>query len=251
MVIEERRWWFRTLLVLFDDEAALVNATSKRGSHIEAMSYNDLTLPQFSLTQEKKAGIIDLSGSLDEVLASFNTTAQKKISRTMRYEGFRFEAYDWPFPPEGYELYAAFERERGNVPFPLIRLRSCRLFLGYDQNAPVSGAFVYPTIPIARARSFFSRRRSVSDHEAYKRVSLASNRIIFEICRWAKESDRSGFDLGSVNTTEESKAGITNFKLSFNPRLVPEYTYSYSSPFYTVLENAIAAMRRVRRSFLH
>lgn len=250
MIIERRKGIVRDTLVLFEDTAVVGSIHKGFFDRMTLMRYSEVSIPAFLLTQKKQTAVIDLSGPIEGVLHSFNDTAQKKISRTMRYEGFRFEMSGYPFPPEVRELYVEFERGRGRVPFSVEAFRECLAFFVYDKDVLVSGAFVYPTSPVARARSFFSRRRIVQDHEVYKRVSYASNRVIFEICRWAKEKERNGFDLGPVNMLDEKKSGITNFKLSFNPRLMPEYTYVRSSFAYSVLEVSVGFLRRIQQLFM-
>jgi hypothetical protein len=243
MIIETRKGFLTDVQVLFDDERALERFRSGRFDRLMIMSYNQLPLSGFSVVT-KKTGIIELDVPIEEVLKSFNDTAQKKISRTMRYEGFRFVSSEYPFPPEAYDLYCAFERAQRRTPFPSKAFSSCIAFLGYDGDQLVSGAFVYPTSPIVRARSFFSRRGDANDHEAYKRISYASNRVFFEVCKWGKETGRTGYDLGSINMTDDKKAGISNFKLSFNPRIAPEYTYVRSKPLYKLLEHVQGLKRR-------
>lgn len=250
MIVISKRGPFKKAEIFFDDEAALKAARSGEFDQVTIMSYNNLPLGDFKV-KPKRTAIIDTSGPAESIVRTFNDTAQKHISRTMRYEGFKFGMSAYPFPDGVYQLYAEFERGRGRVAFAPSAFRECLAFFGYDGDSLSSAAFVYPTTPIVRARSFFSARRAVTDHESYKRVGYASKRVIYEVCRWAYENGRSGFDLGPVNETDEIKQGISNFKLSFNPRLVPEYTYARSSLVYRLAEIVMGSWRDVNSLILN
>jgi len=246
MLIEEKKLFFKTAQVIFDDELALRCAQERKYDRLIILSHHALPLPYFEVV-EKQGAVIDLTKNLEDVLASFNDTAQKKISRTMRYGGFRFVHYEYPFPPEVYRLYAQFERSKGRVPFSEGSFSSCVAFIGYDGGVAVSGAFVFPSIPILRARSFFSARLEEVDHDAYKRISYASNRIMYEVCVWGKEKGCSGFDISPVNSTDPEKSGISGFKLSFRPMSAKEYTYTRRSALYAFFEKLVVLIHRARR----
>jgi len=125
----------------------------------------------------------------------------------------------------------------------------CVCILGYDHDVPVAGEFIHPTLPVVVTSALFSRRHLTDTHEEYKRVGYASNRIIFEGCVWTKEHGGTGFCLSSINLTDETKSGISNFELSFNPRIVPQYNYVRSKPLYRIFERLMGLTRVLQTTF--
>ena len=132
------------------------------------------------------------------------------------------------------------------MPFPRATFEGCREVLVLYKNELLSGIFVFDSKPIARIRSIFSKRGTASDHSEYQRIGYASRRAMYEVCVWGSNSGRTGIDLASVNSMDESKRGISDFKMSFNPVIVPEYTYTYRSVLYAFFEALMRTSRDMR-----
>ena len=244
MVIEEKKLFFKTALVVLDDNAAEKVSTRSDLNRIIVVSHSRLSLPKFSLIKSGKTGLINLKKTDEEILASFNKTTRNEIRKTENTPELKFIS-EAPFE-EAYGLYASFERAISRTPFPKSALASCTAFLAYERDTPVSGIFVYPSKPILRIRSIFSKRVSVKDYEGYKRLSNAGRRLIYEVCLWGKRNGREGLDLSSINLENTETKNIATFKMAFNPDVVPEYTYSRTSWLYRVAEMAMGILRKFR-----
>jgi len=236
MMFENNKFGFRTARVVLDDEEAVRAAQSGRYARLEIISHNKLDLPGFSL-QTKQTGLIDLTDSPEEVLAAFNKTTRNEIARTFADPLFSFRVFTEP-PDDIHALYEEFERNLGhNAPFSRQALKSCKAFGAYYDGKLLAGIYVFPSSPIVRIRAIFSRPT-----ERTQQVSFASRRLIYEVCRWGLQEGRSAIDLARVATKEGS-----NFKMSFNPRIVPEFVYRRTSRVYVLLER----IRILARKLLH
>jgi hypothetical protein len=241
MVIEERKWGFRSALVILDDEEARRLASQDAHSRIIVVSHHHLNLPGFSV-REKQTGVIDLDAPLEGVRSRFSKTVRNEVSKTERDARFTFRTEEQNIPEDAYALYAASEKVRGRRPFPRRMYAGAVWALGYYDSELLAGIALYPSAPVARIRSIFSKRLLTHDHDLYNRIGQASRRLMLELCRWGIEHGRTGIDLASVNTADEDKAGITAYKLSFAPRLIPEYTYTRRTRLYALLERLRAAV---------
>ena len=233
MIYEKNFFGLRSARVVLDDDVALSAARSGRYARLEIISHHNLDLPGFTI-QFKQTGLIDLKGSLGEVLAKFNKTTRNEIARTMNDTRFCFRMFSG-LPKDIHVLYEEFERTLGHeTPFPKEALQGCISFGAYHDEKLIAGIYIFPSTPIARIRAIFSRRSKGS------KVSFASRRLVYEICRWGLENGRTAIDLARVVTNEGP-----NFKMSFNPRVVPEYVYRRTTGVYAFLERARILGRKV------
>ncbi|MEK7509179.1 MAG: hypothetical protein AAB605_00525 [Patescibacteria group bacterium] len=236
MIFEKNIFGLRSVRVVLDDDEAMRAAKSKRYARLEIISHTKLDFPGF-IVQEKQTGLIDLRGSPEEVLATFNKTTRNEIARTFADPQFNFRTFT-ELPDDIHALYEEFERKLGHdTPFSKEALKGCIAFGAYYERELLAGIYVFPSAPIARIRAIFSRR---SEHSHL--VSFASRRLVYEICRWGIAEGRSAIDLARVITEEGS-----NFKMSFNPRIIPEYVYRRASSVYAFLER----VRILARKLLH
>src|SRR6185295_3255510 len=93
MLIEDRKLFFPTALVILDDEEAIRTAKSKKYSRVTIISNNELDLPGFDV-RSKMTGLIDLKSDFDATTSTFSKTTRNEIARTFRDEHVRFETND-------------------------------------------------------------------------------------------------------------------------------------------------------------
>jgi hypothetical protein len=241
MVIEKGWGPFKTAQIILDEKTAHDYMHTSGYGRLVIVSYAKLDPHGFSLKQ-KETAIIDLD-SLDDVRARFNKTARNEISRTERDPDFRFEIVSGTMPDDAYALYASSVEVREGKPHAKSTFDGMVFVLGYYCNELLSGLAIFPTQPIARIRSIFSKRFSVEDKELYAKIGYASRRCMQEACKWGIENGRKGIDVGSVNRTDEQKSGMMMFKLSFGGRIVPEYTYTRTSPLFALFERLFSFVR--------
>ncbi|HUO50621.1 MAG TPA: hypothetical protein VMU25_03630 [Candidatus Paceibacterota bacterium] len=238
MIIERRRlFFFKTAFVVLDERADSIDP--RPYSQLTIVSHSPLSIPHARL-REKTTGIIDLKGSPEELLQTFSKTTRNEISRSIR-EG-QIVRHSPHVTKEGYALYRRFEKSIGRRPFARAATRGCEEILIYDGKRPIAGVFYYPSRPITRIRSIFSARKE--KNLSSTTVSWAARRSIYEVCCSEQSARSEGVDLASINLTDKAKKGISDFKLSFSPRITQEYMYVHSSPVYAFFER----IRRLLRS---
>ena len=241
MVIEKGYWPFKTAQIILDDPTAHEYMHKSGYGRIVIVSHTKLDPHGFSLKQ-KETAIIDLD-SLEDVRARFNKTARNEISRTERDPDFAFKIISGTMPDDAYALYASSVEVREGKPHAQKTFEGMVFMLGYYRNELLSGLAIFPTSPIARIRSIFSKRFSVDDKELYAKIGYASRRCMLEACRWGIENGKKGIDVGSVNRVESQKSGMMMFKLSFGGVIVNEYTYTRTSILFSVFERLLSLVR--------
>ena len=183
------------------------------------------------------------TGDLEEITAIFNKTTRNEIARTYRDADFQFETYD-DVPRDIYAMYVAFTRNIGKAPFSRKALSGCAAVGGYYNGELISGTIFFRSIPTVRIRAIFSKRQNVDrGSEMYKRIGYAARRSILEVCRWGIANDCSAVDLATVHTSagEIDTSDESYFKLSFNPRIVPQLTYIYMTQVRRFIERLYPA----------
>ena len=237
MILENRKLCFKNILVLFEDNKLLDIINSGLYSRIIVTSYNQLNLEKFKL-RIKTTSLIDLQQNQDNIFSKFSDTTRNEISRTYKNNNLEFKFFDQA-NDESYQLYQNFEYLQHRIPIAKPSLKDCVLFGAYYQGKLISAIYVIKTRPYLRIRSIFSRRLKSSDKELYKVISNASRRLIWEACQWGKQERYQSLDMASVNFKNPKTANITKFKMSFGGEVINEYTYTYTSFAYRLLEKTI------------
>jgi hypothetical protein len=125
------------------------------------------------------------------------------------------------------KLYSVFE-QMGDRPARRSAYFAQSLFAGaYWQEKLIASIICYDAKPILRVNAIVSIRKGGG--EEGKHVSFATRRLVFELIRYARDHGYTRLDLGGINMIDESKKGITAFKMSFGGRTIEEYTYTYKS----------------------
>jgi hypothetical protein len=210
---------------VFGVQSISFDPNDMRGYYAKALGTEPLPFP--NLTSTSTTGIIETSS---DPLQSFSKTTRNEIRQVAHV---RVDISDTGATDKGYGLYRYFERGRGVRPEPRGNFKKCLEFLAYENGNAVSGVFVIPAAPVARIWHIFSD----------KAHSKHSRRVIYEACRWCMRTGRTGLDLAKVSG-EPNQGGINDFKLSFRPTIVPQYTYEHASRTYRMLRKAKSLLLR-------
>ena len=243
MIIESKKFFFKKADVYSDDQAFERLYRSGRYSSIVAVSYNKISNDFLSPINTKNLKIrpktvtcVDLKLSTDDIIKKFNDTAQKHVKRALKNPDLTFNHAKNPNDNESYATYKRFEYSQGRVPISRNEFSSYRLFTASYKREQISGISLVESFPNIRTITIYSKRLNVDDKELYKIIAQSSRALVYKICLWAKEEGFKMFDLGSINTVDPKKAGITDFKLSFGGEIIPEYTYIYKSNSFIFFE---------------
>lgn len=255
MILKQRRLFFRTILLMLEDE--MITGVIEGGgySKISITSYKKMNLPGFE-ELVKTTALIDLTSNKEEIFNKFSDTTRNEIRRTERNAEMTIIVDDENLDG-AYQLYKEFEYAQGRVPVAMSALKECRLFCAYFRGELISSVFVTESPSRLRIRSIFSKRLAVGDKETYKLISNATRRLVWEICRGGKERGFVSLDLASVNFNNPKTANITKFKMSFGGEVVNEYTYVYRSKLFLFFERLVIlkilvgqSLRKVK-NFMH
>lgn len=237
MILKQRRLFFRTILLILEDEMITSVINDGAYSKISITSYKKMDLPGFE-ELIKTTALIDLTPDEGSIFSKFSDTTRNEIRKTERNTELMVVADDDNFDG-AYRLYKDFEYAQGRVPVTQEALRECKLFCAYFRNELISAIFVMESPHYLRIRSIFSKRLTIEDKETYKLISNATRRLVWEICRWGKGRGFVSLDLASVNFNNPKTANITKFKMSFGGGVVNEYTYVYRSKTFLFFERLV------------
>ena len=243
MVIKKNKFFLKLIEIVLDDQAgrdAIENR--KKYDHINIVSYDQVNVPEDFKVKKKQSVRIDLSDGMENVFNDFDKTCKKHIKRTFKMDNLSFKMLDQDFN-KTYAAYVDFEKANKRTPFAKTSLQDLYLFNAYDGDEVISAILCYKTFPSLKAHTIFSKRLAKMDKDKYKMISYATRRLVYEICRYAIENNYTQLDLGSVNFTDSSKSGITNFKMTFKPAIADEYHYIYQSPKFKLVN-------RIRKIFI-
>ena len=230
MIFEQRKFFFKTIRIILDDEVLKRTLQARSHSYITGLSYNNFPAGSEVHIKSKKTTVIELG---DDYFKRFNDTTRNEIRRTEKVSDLSFQIPDTNRDAV-YRLYRAFESEGNRIVRPAAYFHRSVFFGAYLGGELMAAILCYDAYPYMRAHAIVSSLLENSLHRKWK--SFVLRRLVFEICNYGKERDYLWFDLGGVNLSDEEKAGITAFKLGFGGRMISEYTYTYKSPFLRFLK---------------
>jgi lipid II:glycine glycyltransferase (peptidoglycan interpeptide bridge formation enzyme) len=182
--------------------------------------------------------LIDLSPSIDEILAGLNQKGRHAIRRAER-DGVTVKAVE-PTEENYAIMYSLFKETASGAGFTIRPPEYYRefynrysahgngqLFFAYFEGKVVAGAFAM----VQGTKSMYKDGASVRERTAYG----ASHLLQWEVIKWAKEKGSKEHDLAGVPPITEIKNadhpfyGLGRFKTSFN-KTVTEYVGAYDVP---------------------
>lgn len=249
MIQEKNKLLFRSLRVLYQNENLKELLNKNKYDFITVISYNKLGLEKegYSLKHKKIANIA-LNGTTGEILERFSRRTKQEIMATYKINKFEVRIPDLNFK-ETYKLYKNFERAQGRKPWRKESFDRVINFNAYYRGELIASVPCYNLAPYLQVRAIFSKRLTNGNEnkEIYKLIGSATRRLIFEICKYGKENSYRFVGLGSVNYSTLQKANVANFKMFFGSELGDEYTYTYKSSKFLVLEKIRKLIKNIFR----
>jgi hypothetical protein len=245
MLVLEKKFWFKTATVVLDDAEALKAARENMFDRLTIITHSQLSLPGFSC-KKKTTGIIPIGDSIEGVIARFEPRRRSEVRKAERDGRLRVIVPD-DDREGGVRLYREFEQSIGRIPYPASAHKGTLLACAYLDGRAVSGILFYPSAPIMRIRHLFSARIEARSSAERTQISIATRRLVVEICRWGIEHGRKGLDLNSINAEDPRVRSIAQFKMGFNPVLIPEYTYVRRSFSYNIAEYIMSILLTAKR----
>ena len=182
------------------------------------ISYNNFIDEEYDIIN-KKSALIDLSKPIDMIFKNFKSTCRKHIRRTFNRQEFEvinniddFESL--------YSFYKSCEMDRNWYPIPEDEIKNSHVMICKFNGIYCSGITAYSHKKKIRLGRIFSGRKSKINIEK-KFFSWALRRLVYEYCIYGRENGFETLDLGGIDLTDEKKKGITLFKKSFSPEIIP------------------------------
>lgn len=202
------------------------------------VSYGNFEDVDYSI-MPKKSCVIDLTFGIENVFKGFNPTCRNEVRKADKIEGLEFRAEIKDFDAF-YAFHKNCEAERGWKPVPESELANSIVFSVYYYDIPLAGMTCYASNNMLRIGRIFTRRRSEEwEHTPKVLFSAASRKIVFEFCKYGIEQGYKSLDLGGIDPEDPSKAGITQFKLSFGGKIHPVLIGRYANQRFLENEHLI------------
>jgi hypothetical protein len=206
----------------------LLKSLTENFDYVFIVRYASWSSPLFNIIK-KQSAVINLSSSLDEVFKNFHSTCRNEIRRSFKEAKLEFIDRIQDFD-EFYGFHKACEQERNWKPMPKSELVNSLSFAVKYNGIFMAGMTCYHEGDFMRIGRIFSKRRAKEFENLPGIVfSAASRRIIYEYCRWGIANKKTMLDLGGVDPNDETKKGITRFKMYFGSKLVDTYLGRFQS----------------------
>ncbi len=231
MKIEKNKILYKTINFFFPNNLIQVlkdQALKKKYQRISVNSYESVDDLHGFKKRKKTTHIINLKNkTIEEIFSGFNSQTKNKINRSFKNNTLNFKNNDSNFL-ENYRLYANIEYAQGRVPENKNYFKQVAFFSAYLKNELISNIGVIDVDgKILRVINISSKRLSKINKDKYKIISIASRRIVYEICKYGIENNFEKFDFCGINFEDPLKKGINDFKLGFGGETVSEYIYVY------------------------
>jgi hypothetical protein len=225
--------------VLVDNASiALTHNLKEQFDYSFIISYGEFEDTEYAII-EKNACLIDLTLDFESIFEKFNATCRKHVRRTLKNPDLEFKN-NFEDREALYDFYKICEHERNWLPIPREEFDNSLIYAIACNGELMTGMTCYFTENRLRLGRIFSRRQSEDWDDVKKTVfSGGARRLVYEFCKFGKENSFSTLDLGGVDLEDPSKAGITQFKMSFGPEIVPVKIGRYENPRYTALKSKI------------
>lgn len=237
-----KKFIFNTVRIVMEDDKIDKYLDKKKYQKIVIITYNKLDIGKDFHVHHKLTPNIYLDKDLEDILLGFGASTRNQVRRTFREPDLKFVSNDKNFN-EIYNIYKSFEYAQGRVPFSKKAMKDYLVFSAYYKGELISLILCFDSFPFLRSRSICSKRLETEyrDRKKYRIISIATRRLVYEVCKHGKERGYKLFDLGSMpsNLKDKKKAGIAEFKSSFGDRLEDEYTYTYKSKIYRTFEKLV------------
>ena len=182
------------------------------------ISYNNFIDEEYDIIK-KESALIDLSKPIDMIFKNFKSTCRKHIRRTFNRQEFQVIKNIDEFESL-YSFYKSCEMDRNWYPIPEDEIKNSHVMICKFNGIYCSGITAYSHKKKIRLGRLFSGRKSKINIEK-NFFSWALRRLVYEYCIYGQENGFETLDLGGIDLTDEKKEGITLFKKSFSPEIIP------------------------------
>lgn len=229
-----------------------LNKIIKKYDLISIVSHDILEeLTGFSLVT-KKTSIIKIDyNEKNLIFSNFHKTTRNEINQSYKIDNLEFKIFakdDKKFI-EFYHVYVMHEKSQKRIPESKKVFDGHKFCVAIFRGHIISAVSFYETMSgVLRVKSISSLRVVVQDIFLKKIISLSSRRIIWEICQYGNEKKFNSLDLAYVNL-QGLRQGIDNFKLSFGGDIIDDYTYTYKSYKYKMMENFLFLLLNIKKFY--
>lgn len=184
---------------------------------------------------EKQSAWVKILQNQEDQIASFQATCRNEVRRSLRSTEISIEVNNTPID-ELFKFHKQCETDRNWFPIPPQELESSVVICVRYLDELIAGMTAYYFKDFLRVGRIFSSRKSIKYKDLQQVVfSSASRRVVYELTRWGFQNGFRYLDLGGVTLKEESKSGITKFKLSFGSEIIPMYLGRISNSNFNLL----------------
>ena len=177
---------------------------------------------ELEIVEKQSAWVKILENQEDQIL-SFQPTCRNEVRRSLKSTEISIEINNTPID-ELFQFHKQCEMERNWFPIPPQELESSVVICVRYLDELIAGMTAYYYKDFLRVGRIFSSRKSIKYKDLQQVVfSSASRRVVYELTRWGFQNGFRYLDLGGITLEEESKSGITKFKLSFGSEIMPMY----------------------------
>lgn len=211
-------------------------------SQSQIISYKNIDTDQIKIIY--RTPIIKFNQPIEKIFAGFNKTTRNEVNQSYKYSDLVIETDSQKYD-KFYELYLEFEKNKGRLTYiPDFRsiYNKSKLFLAKYKESYVAAVLCYDDKKVLRANVICSSRLQTDNVDLKKIISLSGRRLIYEVCKFGKDSGYRFFDLGEINDDINSPVySITRFKMNFGGELVNSIHYY---KIYNPILKLLALLRR-------
>src|SRR5262245_26541900 len=207
----------------------------KKYSYINVYCYSPFVCSGFR-SRIQPTLLIDLSQDLNQIFGNFNANTRNHVHRAEKNSDLELKVLDTAADPS-YKFYSRIKNMDGAHPDLKREFSRCRLFNAYWKGNMIVTMSFYDNGSYIRSKHIASSRKLMAKDA--KVVAHASRALTWEVCKWGKAHGRGIFDLGGINYTDASKAGIREFKRSFGGIEADVGIYSFATGLFLVLQRGL------------
>jgi hypothetical protein len=188
-----------------------LEALKRKYSYINVYCYSPFICSGFH-SRIQPTLLINLSQDLDQIFGNFNANTRNHVRHAEKNSDLEPKVLDTA-ADTSYKFYNWIKSMDGAHPDLKREFFRCHLFNAYWKGNMIVTMSFYDNGRYIRSKHIASSRKLMGKDA--KVVAHASRALIWEVCKWGKAHGRGVFDLGGINYTDASKAGIREFKRSF------------------------------------
>jgi lipid II:glycine glycyltransferase (peptidoglycan interpeptide bridge formation enzyme) len=212
-----------------------LEALKKKYSYIHIYCYSTFVYSGFT-SRIQPTLLIDLSQDLDQIFGNFNANTRNHVRRAEKNNDLELKVLDTA-ADMSYKFYSRIKSMESAYPDLKREFSGCHLFNAYWTGNMIVTMSFYDNGSYIRSKHIASSRKLMGKDA--KVVAHASRALIWEVCKWGKAHGRGMFDLGGINYTDASKAGIREFKRSFGGIEADVGIHRYATRLFLALKKGL------------